>query len=237
MIAAATHIKRWRDDPVAFVREVFKAEPDAWQVDVLEAYAHPDKRRISLQACAGPGKTAILAWCAWHFLLCRGETGEHPKGAAVSITSDNLKDNLWPELAKWQSRSPLLLHLFEWNKERVFAKDHPETWFLSARSWPKTANAEEQGRTLSGLHAKFVLVLIDESGEIPISVLNAGDQALGNCQWGKMIQAGNPTSLDGMLHAATSLLAHMWTVIRITGDPEDPKRSPRIPVEIGRAHV
>ena len=33
-------IKRWREHPVAFVREVLKVEPDAWQLDVLEAFPH-----------------------------------------------------------------------------------------------------------------------------------------------------------------------------------------------------
>jgi hypothetical protein len=213
----------WRSNPLQFVREMFNVEPDPWQIDALEAYADPLKQRISMQACVGPGKSALLAWCGWHFLLCQGNKIEHPKGAAVSITADNLKDNLWPEMSKWQSQSPLLMHLFTWTKERIFAKDHPETWFLAARSWSKTANEDEQGRTLSGLHSQFVLAMIDESGDVPVSVLKAAEQALSNCTWGKILQAGNPTSLTGMLHSASQELAHQWTVLRISGDPDDPK--------------
>lgn len=238
---AAGHIRRWREDPVAFVREVFGVDPDPWQVKALEAYGQKDapKLRLSLQACAGPGKSAVLAWCGLHFLSCCGDRGEHPKGAAVSVTADNLKDNLWPELAKWQARSPFLTHILQWTKERLFAKDHPETWFLAARSWSKTANADEQGRTLSGLHSKYVLVLIDESGEIPLSVLKAGEQALSNksCVFGRILQAGNPTSLDGMLHAAATTLRHLWEVIRITGDPDDPGRSTRIDIDWAREQI
>jgi len=212
------------------VREQFGVEPDAWQLELLRAFADPAKQRISLQACAGPGKTAGLAWCGWNFLACYGDRGEHPKGAAVSITSANLEDNLWPELAKWQGRSAFLKSAFTWHKERIVANDHPETWFLSARSWPKSATPDEQGKTLSGLHSQFVLALIDESGAIPATVLRAAEQALSNCTFGKIIQAGNPLSLDGMLYAASTQLAHLWTIIRITGDPEDPARSPRIDV-------
>ena len=116
------------------MREQFGVEPDAWQLELLRAFADPAKQRISLQACAGPGKTAGLAWCGWNFLACYGDRGEHPKGAAVSITSANLEDNLWPELAKWQGRSAFLKSAFTWHKERIVANDHPETWFLSARS-------------------------------------------------------------------------------------------------------
>jgi hypothetical protein len=96
---------------------------------------------------------------------------------------------------------------------------------------PKSANAEEQGKTLSGLHSKYVLALIDESGAIPTSVLRAAEQALSNCLFGKIVQAGNPISREGMLYAADTMLRHQWTVIRITGDPDDPRRSPRIDLE------
>jgi phage terminase large subunit len=235
--AARDTIRRWREQPERFVLEQFGVEPDAWQREALRAFADPAKPRISLQACAGPGKSAVLAWCGWNFLACYAEKGEHPKGAAVSITSDNLKDNLWPEFAKWQARSPFLSAAFTWNKQSIVANDHPETWFLSARSWPKSASADEQGKTLSGLHSKFVLSLIDESGAIPTTVLRAAEQALSNCTFGKIIQAGNPISLEGMLYAAATTLAHQWHVIRVTGDPDDPQRSPRIDLEWARRQI
>ena len=156
---AQQRIKLWRDDPVSFVRDNFKVEPDIWQVKVLQAFASrdPQRMRIAMKACAGPGKTAGLAWCGWNFLSCYGERGEHPKGAAVAVTADNLKDNLWPEFSKWQQRTEFLRQTFVWTKERVFSKDHPETWFISARTYSKSADKETQGRTLSGLHSKYIL--------------------------------------------------------------------------------
>lgn len=229
LMKAQHRLRRWQAHPEAFVVEELGATPDRWQLKALRAYADPTKPRISLQACAGPGKTAVLAWCGWHFLTCYAQRGEHPKGAAVAITWDNLRDNLWPEFAKWQQRSQFLREAFVWTKERISAVDHPETWFLSARSWPKTASPEEQGKTLSGLHSKYVLALIDESGAIPLSVLRAAEQALATAPtFGKIVQAGNPLSLDGMLYAAATQLRHQWHVIRVTGDPDDPGRSPRI---------
>lgn len=216
-------------------------EPDAWQRKVLDAFPSqdPQKKRISLQSCAGPGKSAVLAWCGLNFLSCYGEPGEHPKGAAVSITQDNLKDCLWAEFSKWiyRSKTGFLKRAFQWTKERIYAKDHPETWFLSARSWSKNSNPEEQGRTLSGLHSKYVLCLIDESGEIPIQVLKAAEQSLSNCKWAKIMQAGNPTSHDGMLYAAATNLSHQWFMICVTGDPDDPDRSPRIDIEWAREQI
>ncbi len=236
---AVSTVRRWRDQPCQFVVENFGVEPDAWQAEALNAFASPDptQRRIALQAATGPGKSAVLAWCGLHFLATRGDRHDHPKGAAVSVTSANLRDNLWAELSKWQNRSEFLRRAFTWTASRIFQNDHPETWFLSARSWPKSASPDEQGKTLSGLHSKFVFALIDESGGIPVTVLRAAEQALSNCAFGKIVQAGNPISLEGMLYAAATNLRHLWHVIRVTGDPDDPKRSPRIDLTWAREQI
>ena len=219
---------RWRSDPCSFVRENFGVEPDLWQVDALAKLNGKKIGRVCLKACAGPGKSAVLAWSGWWFLTCWGGVGEHPKGAAVATTADNLKDNLWPELAKWRNRSPFLQAAFEYQKERIFSKEHHETWFLSARSFSKTANADEQGRSLSGLHSEYPFVLIDESGDISPSIGRAAEQAMSNCKFGLVIQAGNPTSMEGLLYDSSVTNRDKWDVITITGDPDDPKRSPRI---------
>ena len=184
-------------------------------------------RRLVMKACTGPGKSATLAWMGWHRLACFAGKGEHPKGAALSITSDNLKDNLWAELAKWQSRSMFLSEAFEWTKERIYAKEHPETWFLSARSFAKDADAESIGRALSGLHSQYPFILLDETGDMPTAVGRAAAQIFtGAPRDAAIIQAGNPTSTSGLLYESCS--AASWTVITITADPADPKRTPRV---------
>ena len=232
-------IYTWRKNPVQFVRDNFQVEPDGWQVKALMAFASDDPAmmRIALKACAGPGKSAVMSWMGWNFLSCYGRPGQHPKGAVVAITKDNLQDNLWPEFAKWQGVSPYLSQHFTWTNSRIFANDHPETWFLSSRSWPKSANEEEQGRTLSGIHSEFILFLIDESGDIPVAVLKSAEQALSSCVWGKIVQSGNPTSMSGMLYAACTVLANLWWSMSITGDPDDPDRSPRIKIEWAREQI
>jgi hypothetical protein len=242
---AAARIATWRENSPLFVFENFGVEPDRWQLEALRAFddPRPAMQRISMQACVGPGKTTVESWCGWKFLACHAARGEHPKGVAIAVTWDNLKDNLWPEFAKWQVRSPFLSEAFTWTHERIFATQFPETWFLSARSWPKSASPDEQGKTLSGLHSQFVLVLVDESGTIPLTVLRAADQALSNCTFGKIVQGGNPTSLEGMLYAAATTLRHQWHVIRVTGDPDDPDawvHAPRLgpgPLEWARQQV
>lgn len=237
--SAETNIKEWRENPCKFVWDQFNVTPDLWQKDVLEAFASKEKlkERIAMKACAGPGKTAVLAWCSLNFISCYGDKHQHPKGAALSCTSDNLKDNLWPELSKWKGQSKYLDEAFKWTKTRLYAMDHESTWFISARTYSKAANSEEQGRTLSGLHSEYILYIIDESGDINPSVLRSAEQGLSNCKFGKILQAGNPTSHDGMLYLADTVQAHKWFLITITGDPDDPKRSPRIDKEWAREQI
>lgn len=215
---------RWEKAPIEFVREHFNVEPDPFQKQVLTLWGSEKPiQRISMQACVGPGKSAVEAWCTWHGMATKGDAVDKPNGFAVSITGDNLRDNYWKELAKWQAQSPLLEGAFTLTATRLFATGYKDTWFLGARSWPKTANADEQGKTLSGLHSRYVFVILDESGAIPVPVLRAGDQALSSCGWGRLLQGGNPLSLDGVLYAAATTYRGLWDVIRITGDPDDPE--------------
>ena len=235
---SAASIREWRGNPVKFVRDVFGVDPDAWQLDALNHLGGAPKpnRRLCMKACTGPGKSAALAWIGWHRLACFAAPGEHPKGAALSITADNLKDNLWAELAKWQGRSPFLQAAFTWTKERIYANDHPETWFLSARSFAKDADAEAIGRALSGLHSKFPFVLLDETGEMPAAVGRAAQQIFTGLPEDAVIaQAGNPTSSTGLLYESCG--SGTWDVVTITADPKDPKRTPRVSVEHAQAMI
>lgn len=250
--AAIEQIKRWSRLPkynsegfcianggaVDFVREVFNAEPDAWQIDYLNAYQTHD--RVAAKACKGPGKTTAMAWCDWHFMVCH----QNAKIIATSISGDNLRDGLWAELAKWQQRSEFLKRGFTWHAERVVCNQSPEQWFMSARKWSKDATGEQQANTLAGLHADDIMFNIDEAGGVPDAVMAAAEAALANAASdanphavAKMIIAGNPTHLSGPLYRACTTEATLWHVIEITGDPDDPKRSPRISIEWARQQI
>ena len=230
-------LKAWREKPIRFMDEELKIKPDRWQEKVLTLLEDPSKMRISMQACAGPGKSYLEAAIGWWFLSCFGDAGDHPQGAAVSITSDNLRDNLWPKFSLLRERSEFLKVAFTWNNDRCFANDHKATWFLSARGWSKNASADEQGETLSGLHSGYVICLIDESGGIPLSVAKRAEQALSNCKRGLLVQSGNPISRDGMLYHAATTARHLWDIVRVTGDPDDPDRSPRIGVDWAKEQI
>jgi phage terminase large subunit len=217
---------------VAFSMECLKITPDAWQADVLRAFIK--NARVGMKACKGPGKTWVLSVLAWNFLATR----KHPKIAATSITSDNLSDGLWTEMAKTMDRSSFLKETFEWQKTRIICRDHPETWFMSARTWPKSSSTSQQADTLAGLHAEYLLFILDEVGGIPDAVLAAAEAGL-STEGGehKLLMAGNPTHVEGPLYRASTSESHLWHMTEITGDPDDPKRSPRVSKEWAQQQI
>jgi hypothetical protein len=230
-LTASIKMALWRERPDVMVRELFGVVPDVWQDEVLRDFPHCPRQ--AMQACKGPGKTAVESWLSWNFLLTR----PHPKIAAISISGENLRDNLWSEMAYWQAKAPLLQEMFAWSAKRIVCKAAPETWWMSARTWQKTADKEQQANTLAGLHAPYVMIVMDESGGIPDAVGATADAIFSGATEAHIVQAGNPTHLSGPLYRAATIDAAMWKVYRITGDPDSPKRSPRVPLEWARAQI
>lgn len=224
-------INLWAEKPQVFVRDVFGVTPDAWQDEVLSRF--PTTPRIAERAAKGPGKTATESWLAWNFLLTR----PHPNVAATSISGDNLSSNLWKEMAVWQNKSPLLQQTFQWTASKIFAKAHPSTWVMYARTWPKTADREQLGNTLAGLHSDYLLFIVDESGSIPPEILLSAEAGFSSAKECHIIQAGNTNSLSGALYHACVKHKHLWKVVTINGDPDNPMRSPRISLEWAKEQI
>lgn len=235
-MSAVEAMRKWRDSPLRFVLEVLRLRPDAWQVEVLEAVR--THNRIALKASKGVGKSTVLAWIIWWFLATR----LHPKVICTSVTEDNLRDGLWAELSKWQQRSPLLLATFTWTAQRITSNEHPETWWASARTWPKGGDSSQQANTLAGVHADHVLFVLDEAGGIPDAVSAAAEGGLANAdaeegREAKLLLAGNPTHLDGPLYRACTSERDLWFVYEISGDPDDPLRAPRVSEQWAREQI
>lgn len=228
----ADHIARWRAFPDEMVRDLFGVVPDAWQKEALRAF--PNSRRLAMKACAGPGKTAVLSWIGWNFLLTR----LHPMVGATSISGANLKSALWTEMARWRNKSPLLTNQFEYTKSEIYARDHRETWRMEARTWAMDADAEQIGNSLAGIHAENVMWLLDESGGYPEAIMPVCEGIFnGDPKEAHIVQAGNPTQLSGPLYRACTIARSIWKVIEITADPDDPNRTPRVSVEVAREQI
>ena len=220
----------YHDDPVAFVRQEFGVEPDPWQARALRDYLKCPL--LAMKACTGPGKTALLSWIGWHFALTRPDS----MIGCASINSDNLKTGLWTELARWQTKSRLLQDMFRKTEERIVSTTSPETWRMEARKWSRSADKEQIGNALAGLHAPYVMWLLDETGDFPVSVLPVCEAIFsGDPREAHIAIAGNPTSRTGLLYRACH--SSRWATITITADPDDPMRTPRVSLEHARGQI
>ena len=83
---------------------------------------------------------------------------------------------------------------------------------MSARTWSKSADTQQQADTLAGLHADYLLFLLDESGGIPESVMATAEAGLASGVETKLVQAGNPTSISGPLYRACVQDRALWWV-------------------------
>lgn len=239
-----SNIARWRLDPVAYVNEVFAAgweaahpgkkfELEKWHSKALSALIGKSPR-IAAKAAKGVGKTAFLAWVGLWFVTCF----PHAKAAATSVTGDNLDTGLWTELAVWMGFSPLLLTLFEHTATELRARHHPKTWKLSRRTFAVDAEAGKQSESMAGLHADHVLVLIDEAGAVPVGVFRAAEGIFNDTNAHALLVAvGNANDIDGPLGIICTQEAERWSLIEITGDPDDPDRCTRVDINEAREQI
>lgn len=232
-----SHIaKLWRERPIIFMEDAFDVKLDLWQEHCVDLYSN--NQRVGLIASKGPGKTFFLAMLGWHFFM----TKYRPKMAALSVTKDHLKANLWAELLMWRERSQLCTLSTNDGAERITLKGHEGYSFIDARSYPKSADQNTQASALAGLHSDNIAFLIDEAGTIPDAVLATADAALttapSDTTDSKILVTANPEVPSGLLYkAAIGKTIQKWAIHRISGDPDDPLRAPRVDINWAREQI
>lgn len=224
---AARIMKLWQKRPKIFFRDVMNITMDPWQEDCVDLYMNNE--RTGLIASKGPGKTFLLAGICWHFNICHHD----PKTACLSITKDHLMSNFWAELLRLRHQSPLIAASYEEGMKRMNRIGKEGFSFIDARSFPKQADENQQASALAGLHADNVAFFIDEAGMIPDAVINTADAALttvsGHKKMARLVCTANPEEPKGLLYrAAMGRSIQKWAIYRISGDPDDPKRAPRV---------
>lgn len=244
-IMPAHVIKLWQAKPKIFFRDAMDVTLDLWQEEATELYV--THARLALLASKGPGKTSLLAMMCWHFFLCY----YRPKIACMSISEAHLKSNLWAELLMWRSKSKLLQASANDGLTRITLKGHEGYSFIDARSYPKSADESAMAASLAGLHNDNVAFFIDEGGSIPDAIYNTADAALSGGdsarKRARLVTTGNPEKPEGTIYRAykESLKEPKdrdpempeWAVYRVTGDPLDPKRAPRVDIKWAQSQI
>lgn len=201
-------IKKSREDPVWFVRNVIGAEPDDWQKSILRDIR--DGKDPAARSGHGVGKTAGASWVIlwWTFVH---------KRCAVPVTGPTetqLKDILWPELKKWY-QGTLLEDYFDWKKSKYVKKHREET----CRALYRTSSTNPD--KMAGFHSNNLLYVVEEASGISDEVFPVIDGALSD--GGQVLTIGNPTRSSGEFYEAFHGSSGLYSTYHISA-----KESPRV---------
>ena len=199
-------LKKYRDDPVGFVRDILRTKPDPWQIKFLEAIS-AGNRRISVRSGHGVGKSTAASWAMLHYFLTR-----YPVKVVVTApTSAQLFDAMFAELKRWVNELPDVLKvLVEVKTDRVELKAAPSEAFISAR----TSRAETP-EALQGIHADNVLLVADEASGIPESVFEAASGSMSGHNATTLL-LGNPTRNSGLFYDTHNRLKGEWKTFHVS---------------------
>ena len=199
-------LKRYRTNPVAFVREVLGVEPDQWQIEFLEAVAS-GHRRISVRSGHGVGKSTGASWVMLWYLLTR-----YPVKVVVTApTSAQLYDALFAELKRWVKELPPTLNsLLEVKQERIELKASATEAFISART-----SRAEQPEALQGVHSDNVMLVGDEASGIPEQVFEAAAGSMSGHN-AVTILLGNPVRSSGFFYETHNRLKGEWWTRKVS---------------------
>ena len=199
-------VKRFRTDPVAFVEQVLKQSPDAWQKEFLNAIASGE-RKISVRSGHGTGKSTASSWAMLHFLLTR-----YPVKVVVTApTSAQLFDALFAELKRWINECPVAIkELLEVKSDRVSLKAAPSEAFISCR----TSRAETP-EALQGVHSDNVMLVCDEASGIPEAVFEAAAGSMSG-EHATTVLLGNPTRSSGFFFDTHHRMAGDWWTRKVS---------------------
>ncbi len=171
-----------------------------------------EKKRLSIRAGKGVGKSAFLAWTVPWFESCYFPN----KGACTAPTATQMSDVLWAELAMWHRKMgevmPALAAKFEWTTDEFRMVEAPKESFVVAR----TARPEKP-EALQGIHQKHTLIIADEAPGVADAIFDAGRGALSG-DFAFVILAGNPNRLSGLFYETHHKLKPLWETIHVNGE-------------------
>ena len=193
-------VSTYRDDPVAFVREILGAEPFDYQQALLMDIANGE-RKISVRSGHGTGKSTTFSWAMLWFAMTRFPF----KVVVTAPTSGQLFDALFAELKRWINELPEALRpILDVKNDRVSLLAAPSEGFISAR----TSRAETP-EALAGVHSANVMLVVDEASGVPEQVFEAAAGSMSGHSAVTLL-ASNPTRSSGTFFETQTRLSGSW---------------------------
>ncbi len=191
-----------------------------WQLDILNKLDEGETK-VTIKSGNGVGKTALVAWLGLHFLLCRDDV----KVVVTSPSFSQLSDGLIPETRKWHNRLPdWLKDQINFTTDRATRRPENKNNFISFRTARK-----ETPEALQGIHAKHVMLLIDEASGVHDVVYEAGQGTMSTAG-AIVILISNPTRVTGLFFKTHTKLRGWYR--KTVACFESTRVSPEFPAQI-----
>jgi hypothetical protein len=175
------HFSRYATDPAGFIIEALQEHPWSRQRQIAEAVR--DHRRVAVPSAHGMGKSFVASRIVAWWLSC------HPSGEAFAVTTaptfQQVRGILWREIGRAHAKGnlPGRTNQTEWliGNELVAFGRKPADMDMAA---------------FQGIHARYVLVVIDEAGGVPHLLWEAADTLITNDD-SRILAIGNPDDPTG----------------------------------------
>lgn len=192
------NVRRWSDDPVAWAHDRLREHLWSKQREVIGALR--DHRRVAVKSCHGSGKSHLASRTAAWWL------DTHPPGTAFVVstapTFPQVRAILWRYIRQAHKKGNLIgrVNQTEWliDEELVGYGRKP---------------ADHDESAFQGIHAKYVLVIIDEGCGVPKQLFVAADSLTTNPDC-RILVIGNPDNPATEFNQVTQ--SPLWHTITIS---------------------
>jgi hypothetical protein len=215
-IDLAEEISNFYADPLGFVLFAFPwgekgsladhDGPDEWQREFLtelgkEVLARGfdginpvEPIRETVASGHGIGKSTIVSWIVCWIMSTR----PHCRGTITANTFIQLQSKTWASIQKW-AKLCITAHWFVVTTERMYHRDHKESWFCTAQTC-----REENSESFAGQHAadSTSFYINDEASAIPDKIWEVEEGGLTDGE-PHLYAFGNPTKSSGKFHRVT----------------------------------
>ena len=175
-------VNKYKEDPAGFVKDCIRfgdnKKPDKYQLDILNDLL--SKRRLSVRAPHGAGKSSTMAWAILWFALTRDDMGGDWKIPTTASVWRQLTKFLWPEVHKWAYK-------LNWDLigRRPFNGDELMARSIRLDNGEAFATASSTPELMEGAHADHILYIFDESKKVPSGIWDSVEGAFstGDAYW------------------------------------------------------
>ncbi len=186
------------DDPVAWVAQ--RLGEFLWTKQQEIARAVRDYRRVAVHSCHGIGKTFLAARLATWWL------DTHPPGTAFVVTTaptfEQVRAILWREIGRAHAKGKLPGHVTQ-----------TEWWIGGELVAFGRKPADTDPAAFQGIHARYVLVILDEAAGVAQELWDAAGTLTSN-EESRILAIGNPDD-PGSYFARVCAPGSGWFVIGI----------------------